>query len=235
MMRMLRFDFIVNQVNMSAPAPIKKRTYRMAARAERAAATRERLLTAAWRHFASRPYDDVRLREIAEEAQTLHDRFRSKEELFTAAFMWWGSDEIARRDAAPVGEVRKAVEVLFDRYETNGDAILRLLSQEERISAVRQITDAGRAYHRHWAQRTFAPLVADLSGASRQRRLTAIVAATDLLVWKLLRRDMQLERPRAEAVMVEMVEPCAPAIHHSAPAHAPPSSPEAPATTEEEK
>jgi AcrR family transcriptional regulator len=222
---------------MSALAPTKKRTYRMAARAQRTAATRERLLTAAWRHFASRPYDDVRLREIAEEArvsaQTLHDRFRSKEELFTAAFMWWGSDEIAQRDAAPVGEVRKAVEVLFDRYETNGDAILRLLSQEERIPAVRQMTDAGRAYHRHWAQRTFAPLVADLRGASRQRRLTAIVTVTDLLVWKLLRRDMQLERPRAEAVMVEMVEPCAPAIRHSAPTRAPPSSPEAQATTKE--
>lgn len=211
----------------------------MAARAEKAAATRERLLTAAWRHFASRPYDDVRLREIAEEAnvsaQTLHDRFRSKDELFTAAFLWWGSDEIARRDAAPVGDVGEAIRVLFDRYEMNGDAVLRLLSQEERIPAVRQMTDAGRAYHRHWAQRTFAPLVTGLRGASRQRRVTAIVTATDLLVWKLLRRDTQLERRQAEAVMVEMVEPSAPFIRHGAPTHAPPSSPQAPATTEEEK
>jgi AcrR family transcriptional regulator len=211
----------------------------MAARAERAAATRERLLAAAWRHFASRPYDDVRLREIAEEAhvsaQTLHDRFRSKEELFTAAFMWWGSDEIARRDAAPVGDVGAAIRVLFDRYETNGEAVLRLLSQEERIPAVRQMTDAGRAYHRHWAQRTFAPLAQGLRGASRQRRLTAIVTATDLLVWQLLRRDMRLERRRAEAVMVEMIRPSAAAIHRAAPAHARPSSSETPPTTDEEK
>jgi AcrR family transcriptional regulator len=217
---------------MTALIPTKKRAYRMAARAKRAAATRERLLTAAWRHFAARPYDDVRLREIAEEAsvstQTLHDCFRTKEELFTAAFLWWGSDEIAQRDAAPVGEAREAIRVLFDRYEMHGDAVLRLLSQEERIPAVRQMTDAGRAYHRHWAQRTFAPLVGGLRGAQRQRRLTAIATATDLLVWKLLRRDTQLERGQAETVMVEMIEPSAAGTSRSAPADAPPSSPATP-------
>lgn len=48
--------------------------------------------------------------------------------------------------------------MLFDSYEAHGEAILRLLAQEERISAVR-MTDAGRAYHKHWAQLTFAPLL----------------------------------------------------------------------------
>ncbi len=187
-----------------------KRPYRMTARAETVAATGERLLAAAWRHFASRPYDDVRLHEIAAEAnvtvQTLHNRFRSKEQLFTAAFMWWGAQEITQRDTAPVGETSAAIKVLFERYEAHGEAILRLLTQEERIPAVRQMTDAGRAYHRHWAQRTFAPLLRDHQGAARRRRLTAIVTATDLLVWKLLRRDMQLSRSHAEAVMIEMID-----------------------------
>ncbi|HTU77629.1 MAG TPA: helix-turn-helix domain-containing protein [Solirubrobacteraceae bacterium] len=196
---------------MSAAAPARKRPYRMTARADAAAATGERLLAAAWRHFASRPYDDVRVGEIAAEAgvsaQTLHNRFRSKEELFTAAFLRWGAAEGARRDTAPVGDVRGAIEVLFDRYEAHGQAVLRLLSQEERIPAVRQMTDAGRAYHRRWARRTFAPLAGGLRGAARERRLTAIAAATDLLVWKLLRREMQLPRAQAERVMAEMIEP----------------------------
>ena len=181
----------------------------MTARAEAAAATGERLLTAAWRHFASHPDEDVRLHEIAAEAnvtvQTLHNRFRSKEHLFTAAFMWWGAEEITQRDTAPVGETTGAIKVLFERYEAHGEAILRLLSQEERIPAVRQMTDAGRAYHRHWVQRTFAPLLHGEQGAARRRRLTAIMAASDLLVWKLLRRDMQLGRSHAEAVMIEMI------------------------------
>jgi hypothetical protein len=118
----------------------------MAARAEAAAETRVRLLSAAWRHFASRP------------------------------------------------------------YEAHGDAVLRMLSQEELIPAVRQMTDAGRAYHRAWAEKTFEPLVRGLRGAARERRLSAIVVATDLLVWKLLRRDMGRGRDEAERIVAEMVQ-----------------------------
>jgi AcrR family transcriptional regulator len=187
----------------------QKRAYRMAARADAAAQTRARLLSAAWQHFASRPYEEVLLREIAADAgvsaQTLHTAFGSKEQLFTAAYLWWGGPVIAGRDAAPVGRVPEAIANLFDHYEAHGAAVLRMLSQEERIPAVREMTDAGRAYHSAWALKTFAPLLRGLRGAARERRLSAIVVATDLLVWKLLRRDMGLERGEAERIVAEMV------------------------------
>jgi AcrR family transcriptional regulator len=183
----------------------------MAARAEAAAETRARLLSAAWEHFASRPYEDVLVREIAADAdvsaQTLHTAFGSKEQLFTAAYMWWGEQVITGREAAPVGRVEEAIANLFDAYEQHGAAVLRMLSQEERIPTVCQMTDAGRAYHRAWAEKTFAPLLHGLRGAARKRRLSAIVVATDLLVWKLLRRDMGLERGEAERIVAEMVQP----------------------------
>jgi AcrR family transcriptional regulator len=183
----------------------------MTTRAEAASATRERLLSAAWRHFATRPFEDVRVSEIAADAevtaQTLHTQFGSKEQLFTTVASRWGLQEMQRRDEAPVGHVREAIEILFDRYETNGETVLRLLSEEERIPAVRRITDAGRAYHRDWVSRTFQPLLRGLRGHARKRRLTAIVVATDLLVWKLLRHDMQLDRPTAERIVTEMVDP----------------------------
>ncbi|MGA2452624.1 MAG: helix-turn-helix domain-containing protein [Solirubrobacteraceae bacterium] len=188
----------------------QKRPYRMTARAEAAAATGERLLAAAWRHFATRPYEDVLLREIAAEAevtaQTLHARFGSKEELFTAAYVWFGQQEMADRPAAATADVQQALVSLFDRYEQHGQAVLRMLSQEEQIPAVRQMTDAGRAYHRSWAQTTFSPLLCGLRGEARERRLTAIVIATDLLVWKILRLDMRLNRKKAERIMADMIE-----------------------------
>jgi hypothetical protein len=53
--------------------------------------------------------------------------------------------------------------------------------------------------------KTFTSLLRGLRGASRERRLAAIVVATDVLVWKLLRHEMQIDRTRAEAVMVEMM------------------------------
>jgi AcrR family transcriptional regulator len=195
---------------MNLSSSSQKRPYRMTARAQAAAATGERLLAAAWRHFATRPYEEVLLREIADEAnvtaQTLHARFGSKEQLFVAAYSWFGWQEQIRRAEAPVGHVREAIGVLFDSYEAHGTAILRMLSQEERIPTVRQMTEAGRAYHRHWAQSTFAPLLRGLRGEARERRLTAIVVATDLLVWRLLRLDTKLPRKQAERVIVEMVQ-----------------------------
>jgi AcrR family transcriptional regulator len=207
-MRTLPFHFIPYQLNVSSTSQ-RKRMYRMSARADTVAATRERLLRAAWQHFASRAYEDVRLREIAADAgvsvQTLHTAYGPKEHLFTAAYAWWGGQVIAARETAPVGRVPEAIANLFDAYEAHGEAVLRMLSQEERIPAVRHMTDAGRAYHRAWAQRTFAPFLRGLRGAERERRMSAIVAASDVLVWKLLRRDMQLSRRQAERTVVEMV------------------------------
>jgi hypothetical protein len=97
------------------------------------------------------------------------------------------------------------VRLIHDSYELQGDAVLRLLAQEDRIDAVREMADAGRAWHRDWVERTFAPLLDGLRGAARERRLVALVVATDLLVWKLLRREMGLGRSQAERVVIEMI------------------------------
>src|SRR5436190_21149279 len=94
----------------------KKRRYQMVARAEAAAATRERLLASAWRHFTERAFEDVRLAEVASDArvsqQTLHTNFGTKEELFAAAWSWRMAPEGSRRDSAPAGDVGAAVKVL---------------------------------------------------------------------------------------------------------------------------
>src|SRR3954468_11516899 len=186
-----------------------KRRYRMVARAEAAAATRERLLEAAWRHFAERHFDDVRVAEIAADAgvsaQTLHTHFGTKDALFVAAWGQGRAPEGARRDSATPGGVATAVRVLYDSYERDGDAVLRLLAQEERIAAVHEMAEAGRRWHRGWVERTFEPLVQGSSGAEREGRLVALVVATDLLTWKLLCREMGLGRAAAERIVAEMV------------------------------
>ena len=186
-----------------------KRSYRMAARADSAAETRERILAAAWRRFADDIYERVRLRDVAADAgvsvQTVHSAFGTKDQLFVASWIWAIGPEGARRDRAPVGDVREAVRLLYDSYEHQGDASLRLLAEEGRIPAIRAMTNAGRAWHRGWVERTFAPLLAGSRGAARERRLVALVVATDILVWKLLRREMGLDRATAERIVIEML------------------------------
>jgi AcrR family transcriptional regulator len=178
-----------------------KRSYRMVARAEAAAATRERLLAAAWREFAEHSFEAVRLADVAREAgvsgQTLHNHFGTKDALFVAAWQWTMAPEGARRDSAAPGDVREAIRVLYDSYDKDGDAVLRLLAQEERIPAVNEMAEAGRRWHRAWVERTFEP--------PSEERLVSLIVATDLLTWKLLRREMGLGRKEAERIVAGMV------------------------------
>jgi len=194
---------------MATTTAPERRKYRLVARAEAAAATRDRLLASAWEHFSERTFDGVRLADVAAGAgvsvQTLLAHFGTKDGLFVAAWKWRMAPEGARRESAPIGDVRTAVRVLYDSYDQDGDAVLRLLAQEERILAVREMADAGRRWHRRWVERTLGPLLDGVSGAERERRLVALVVATDLLVWKLLRREMGLGRKTAERIVTEMV------------------------------
>src|SRR3954451_21558508 len=180
---------------------LSKRPYRMVARAEATAATRERLLASAWRHFSKDAFEGVRLADVARDAgvsvQTLHTHFGTKDDLFVAAWRWTMAPEGAGRDSAPPGDVSAAIRVLYDSYDKYGDAVLRLLTQEERIPAVHEMAENGRRWHRAWVERTFEP--------DGEHQLVALVVATDLLVWKLLRREMGLDRDAAERIVADMV------------------------------
>src|SRR3954447_13293950 len=169
---------------MNASATSQKRRYRMVVRAEAATATRERLLGSAWRHFAARPFDDVRLTDVARDAgvsaQTLHNQFGTKEALFVAAWGLRMAPEGTRRDAAQAGDTRAAVRVLYDSYDRDGDAVLRLLAQEERIPAVHERAEGAGRGPRAWVERTFAARLGAPSPARRERRLVKLVVATDL-------------------------------------------------------
>jgi hypothetical protein len=140
-----------------------------------------------------------------------HFSFHSKDELLGAAYAWFGQQEIASRPPAPAADIAEALTLLFDRYEEHGPAVLRMLSQEERIPAIKRMTDAGRAYHRHWVQTTFESQLDGLAGDPYERRLAAILLATDLLAWKLLRQDMKLDRKSAEEVVAEIIRSLPPA------------------------
>ncbi|HSV04803.1 MAG TPA: TetR/AcrR family transcriptional regulator [Phenylobacterium sp.] len=176
-----------------------KRPYRQTARAAAAEATRERILDAFIDRMRESWFDEIRLEEVARDAQvtvqTVIRRFGGKDGLLEA--MHERSDrEIRMRRAVRPGDLQGAVRVLTEDYEAIGGLILRLLAQEDRYPAVKRLTDVGRAAHRGWIREVFAPWLQALPAAEAERRLDGLVAAMDLYVWKLVRRDMR--RPIAE-------------------------------------
>jgi AcrR family transcriptional regulator len=195
-------------MNSAAPA-IPRRRYRSPVREAAAATTAERIIEAATSRFSTLPYEQVALDDIARDAdvtvRTVIRRFGSKEELFAAAAEAGIERVVARRNEAPVGDVRAAVRNVLEHYEEMGDQRLLLIAQEHRIPAIRENTEEGRALHRAWVERTFAPLFEGYTPPIRERRVLAIVAATDVYVWKLLRRDLGVTLRQAQDVIETMI------------------------------
>ena len=95
---------------------------------------------------------------------------------------------------------------LVDRYETMGDANVRLLELEGRVAPVDRLLTEARESHRGWIERTFAPWVGACRGERREELVLALYAATDVTVWKLLRRDLGASRSRVEIIIRQLVE-----------------------------
>ena len=191
------------------PGTSQKRPYRMRARAEAAAETGRRILEATIELHSERFFDQVSLEDIAERAgvtvRTVIRRFGSKERLIEAAAEEGERRVTHQRYQAPIGDIEGAINNLVDHYEEWGDTALRLLAQEERLAAFRSITDAGRAFHYEWVERTFAPLLAKRTGEERRRLLAELVAVCDVYFWKLLRRDLGLSREQTELAIRETI------------------------------
>lgn len=183
----------------------------MVARAEAAAATAERILDAAVEVFWELPTDQLSLDEVARRAgmsvQTVIRRFGGKDGLLAAASEREAERVRRQREQAPVGDVAGAVGVLVDHYEAVGDRVLRILAEEERIPALREIADRGRVLHRRWCARVFSLALAGRDGVERERRLAQLVAVCDLYTWKLLRRDAGLSRRQTELALIELLQP----------------------------
>ena len=186
-------------------------TQRIGAREAAAAATRERILDAAWDLFVTRWYDDVTIRGVAAAAgvavQTVVNHFATKEALFghvmeraTAGAM------SAHRDRVEPGDLRAAAAATVADYEAYGDATVRALALEERFPVLQAATRIGREHHRAWCERIFPAALAGRRGGARERRLGLLVVATDVFTWKLLRRDQGRTRAQTTAAVLELLD-----------------------------
>jgi AcrR family transcriptional regulator len=189
---------------------LRRRPYRMQARAAAAEDTGRRLVEAMEALFVERPFEAITLEVVAARAgvtlQTLLRRFGSKSGLVVASADVVRRRIEAERNLAPIGDVPGAVANLVDHYEKYGDVALRMLAQEERFEDIAELTRRGRALHAAWIDRTFAPQLARCRGRARARRRAQLIAICDVYVWKLLRRDLGLSRDEVETAVTEMIE-----------------------------
>jgi len=196
-----------------------KRPYKKVARAEAQERTRETLLQAAAEEVEKDRWTQTSLESVAERAgvtkQTALRHFGSKQGLLDAVISRTTSTVVKERSEAPIGDIPGAVANLVRHYERYGDIVVRMLPYRdavvrvfgsEHLGSLRRVVDRGHEVHEDWVLRTFAPQLADLEPSTRRRRLAQLVAMCDVYVWKVLRRDLDLDTDQVEAALVEMLE-----------------------------
>lgn len=176
----------------------------MELRAERAAATRERIVDSAQALFVD-PSAEFTLDAVASAAgvsvQTVLRAFGTKEALILAAIGTFRDREYPAEREAPQ-TISAAVALLIDDYEEIGDRVIRMLAEEQRIPGFAEGAAHGREIHREWITKVFGRYLPAKPARTRRRVLMSLLAATDVYIWKLLRRDLGLD-PRETAAIVE--------------------------------
>ncbi len=189
--------------------PPTPRPYTQTSRAQAAEATAQRIIEAFIARLMTEWFDEITLDAVAADAgvtvQTIIRRFGGKEALLAAAVPVFG-DQVRARRAVPAGAPLPAIiTALLDDYEVSGDAVIRLLAIELRFPVLNDYLNVGRTGHRQWVADAFAPALAKLPPASRERTLDALIIATDVFTWKLLRRDMHRSRDLTAATLQQLI------------------------------
>jgi AcrR family transcriptional regulator len=182
------------------------RPYDMTRRARAAAETTERIVAATEALLALERVTDVTLKAIAGRAgvtvQTVLRHLGSREGCLAAVGARVGARVDAQRGGSAPGDVEGAIAGLVAHYEAEGRLVLNLLAQEAGGDPLpHQAAEAGRTYHRAWVLRCFGPWDAEPD----PERIDALVAATDLYVWKLLRLDLGRSVAATESVILRLV------------------------------
>lgn len=181
----------------------------MVSRSEAAERTHRAIIQAAFDLYGERDFDQVSLDDVAAQAgvavRTVLRRFGSKEALLDAVAEAADREIEDRRQEVPSGDAAAAVRCAVTDYETYGDAIMRLLSQEDRAAAFGRIAERGRRLHHEWVERAFAPQLSKRPRAARRLLRAQLIAITDVYTWKLMRRDLGIGRSATVDALREMV------------------------------
>lgn len=186
------------------------RTYSNAGRARAAEATTRSILKATIELYWQTPIEDLTLAMIADRAgvtvQTLHRKFGTRDDLLAAAAEAEAVVVDSQLSTARAGDPAGSVRVLIEHYEEYGDGVIKLLSDESRLSTIAEIVAHGRKVHADWCELVFAEELAAAPRANRARRRAQLIALTDVYSWKVLRRDCGLTPTETEQAILEQIQ-----------------------------
>lgn len=197
-----------NAHSMYIGMDMKTRKYDMSTREAAKLGTRDAIIDACVQACMAQRSFGVTLAAVAERAgvtvKTVLRHFGSRDDLLDAAFQRAYDEAIAERTSPP-GDIDSALDALIAHYERLGDVVLAMLAQEDSDARARRMNATGRLTHRAWVEEVFGEhLPSDHD--TRSRVVDALVVATDVYCWKILRRDRKLSVPEVRDRILLLTE-----------------------------
>jgi AcrR family transcriptional regulator len=200
--------FYVYLANMNSG--FGKRKYKMTSRAEKVSQNDQRIMSAVVELWEEMSINDITLEKVAIKSgvtvRTLLRKFCSKEGLIEACVENDASGRRKNRDLAVPGDYKQALMILMEDYEKLGEASIRTLAIEEQLPIAKKILDRGRANHRGWCEKVFAPFLPEVNSPDYEHQLMAFIAATEFYLWKLLRKDLNKSFKETYEVFLTLLE-----------------------------
>ena len=191
----------------------RRKPYQQTERAVATDNTRRRVIESAVALMRSaRRIQEITIQAIADDAgvamRTALRHFGSRDGILEAAFEHIKETIAGNRFPTPPGEIVAAIESLMHSYEHDGELTIKVLEEENDLPFLHKLLEIGRKYHSEWLEHCFGSLLPELSAAQRKRRIIELYAATDVYVWKLLRKDLGQSRAATHSTLQNLVEGC---------------------------
>jgi len=188
----------------------QKQSYDNTNRRLKAEETKLSIMKALGRLWEQYPLHEITLDMVAGEAEvtkrTILRKFGSKEGLLSESLAHDPAGISAERGQAKVGDVDDILQTLLDNYERMGEAAIRTIHLEPELEIARKIGEQGRAQHRAWCKKVFAPFLPAPEAPGYEVQLVAFIAATEIYLWKLMRKDLKMSKQKTFSVFKNMVE-----------------------------
>lgn len=178
-------------------------------RAKKVSRNERKIMNAATQLWKDLSIREITLDSIADMAEvsvrTLIRKYGSKEGLIEECIKKDAGEIEKRRNEAEVGNIPNIIDHLMHEYEEFGNAIIRTLAVEDDLKIAKRLVQEGRRYHMNWCAHVFSPFLPEEDEKTYNEKLLSFYAATDLYLWKLIRKDLQQSKESCKAVYLNLI------------------------------
>ncbi len=189
---------------------IKKASYDNSKRQIDAENNRIKIIHAFGRLWDQHSIKDITLEMVGKEAgvttRTIMRKFGSKEGLLNESLPELTAKIESNRKVTKPGDIDAILNTLLSNYESMGEAAIRTIFLEPELEIARKIGAKGRELHRKWCIQMFSPHLPEPESPEYESRLNSFIAATEIYLWKLLRKDLNLSKAQTFAVFKNVIE-----------------------------